>query len=394
MAQYDNKFSQTARIKVIGIGGGGCNAVNRMVQESVQGVEFIIANTDAQVLAASPVSNKIILGEQVSKGLGAGANPEIGRQAAIESEPSIKDHLKDSDLIFIAAGMGGGTGTGAAPEIARIAQETGALVVAIVTKPFRFEGRMRNSYAIQGVAELKKHVDSLIVISNDRLLEIIGNIPIQDSFKEADNVLKQGVQTITDLIAVPALVNLDFADVRTVLKGRGNALFGIGIGSGPDKAIEAANKAITSSLLETSIRGAKSAIVNVTGGLNMSLNDAHDAVDIIEQAAGDELNVIFGAAVNEHLNDELIVTVIATGFDDAVVDDDYQPEQSIQYEEPNNTEPEYSYSSRRMQPQQPSRYDNQNDNNEMKVVKPTANVQEQQDDDDDGDFPTFLRKTW
>ncbi|KAJ3615930.1 hypothetical protein Zmor_012184 [Zophobas morio] len=308
-------FKKNANIKVIGVGGGGNNAVNRMVDENVQGVDFIVANTDAQVLAASAAETKIVLGKQISNGLGAGADPEIGRQAAIESESEIKELLKGSDLVFVAAGMGGGTGTGAAPEIARIAMEVGALVVAIVTKPFKFEGRSRNSAALAGISELRKYVDSIIVISNDRLLEIIGGIPIQDSFREADNLLKQGVQTITDLIAIPALINVDFADIRTVMKGKGNALFGIGIGSGPDKAIEAANKAITSSLLETSIRGAKKAIVNVTGGEHISLNDAHDAVDIIQQAVGEEIEVIFGVAINEHLDDEMIVTIIATGFD-------------------------------------------------------------------------------
>ncbi|KAF5275517.1 hypothetical protein FQR65_LT16615 [Abscondita terminalis] len=308
-------LNQVAKIKVIGVGGGGNNAVNRMVEENVQGVDFIVANTDAQVIAASKAKTKIILGKELSKGLGAGANPEIGRKSAIESEPEILKAISGSDLIFVAAGMGGGTGTGAAPEIARMARSTGALVIAIVTKPFKFEGRMRNSYATQGINELRKHVDSIIIVANDRLLEIIGGIPVQDSFREADNILKQGVQTITDLIAVPAVINLDFADVRTVMKGKGNALFGIGLGRGEDKAIEAANKAITSSLLETSIRGAKDAIINVTGGKNVSLNDAYDAVDIVQQASGEDVNIIFGIAINEHLDDELIVTVIATGFD-------------------------------------------------------------------------------
>lgn len=315
MDNFDN-YEQVASIKVIGIGGAGNNAVNRMIEACVQGVEFIVANTDAQIISVSKSKNKIVLGKETSKGLGAGANPDVGRQAAIESVEEIKDALKGADMVFVAAGMGGGTGTGAAPIIAKLAREQGALTVGIITTPFSFEGRARNSYAIQGTEELRKHVDSLIIISNDRLLEVIGGVPLKDSFKEADNILRQGVQTITDLIAVPSLINLDFADIKTVMKNKGNALFGIGIGSGKDKAIEAANKAIISPLLEASIRGARDAIINVTGGNTLTLNDANDAVDIVKQAIGGEVNIIFGTAVNEHLDDEMIVTVIATGFDE------------------------------------------------------------------------------
>lgn len=315
MDNFDN-YEQVASIKVIGIGGAGNNAVNRMIEAGVQGVEFIVANTDAQIISVSKSKNKIVLGKETSKGLGAGANPDVGRQAAIESAEEIKDALKGADMVFVAAGMGGGTGTGAAPIIAKLAREQGALTVGIITTPFSFEGRARNSYAIQGTEELRKHVDSLIIISNDRLLEVIGGVPLKDSFKEADNILRQGVQTITDLIAVPSLINLDFADIKTVMKNKGNALFGIGIGSGKDKAIEAANKAIISPLLEASIRGARDAIINVTGGNTLTLNDANDAVDIVKQAIGGEVNIIFGTAVNEHLDDEMIVTVIATGFDE------------------------------------------------------------------------------
>ncbi|AUB31877.1 cell division protein FtsZ [Spiroplasma floricola] len=416
------EFNQNAKIKVIGVGGGGCNAVNRMVDDNVQGVEFIVANTDAQVLSASAASTKIILGQQVSKGLGAGANPEIGKQAAIETEEEIKKVLQGSDLIFVAAGMGGGTGTGAAPEIARIAMETGALVIAIVTKPFRFEGRLRNSYAVQGLNELRKYVDSIIVISNDRLLEIIGGIPVQDSFREADNILKQGVQTITDLIAVPAVINLDFADVRTVMKGKGNALFGIGIGSGEDKAIEAANKAITSSLLETSIRGAKDAIINVTGGKTVSLNDAYDAVDIVQQASGEDVNIIFGIAINEHLDDDLIVTVIATGFDDEYVppkiinDNSSQKtneqqhlvsQQGVYQEEPVETvydqrtsfmanqdkRPEYVKQMEEENRQGQERLVQWNQDNVDSEPKIAQKIEDSLEDED-GDFPTFLRKKW
>ena len=310
------QFKQLASIRVIGIGGAGNNAVNRMIEAEVQGVDFYVANTDAQVIEASPATNKIILGKELSKGLGAGANPEIGKQAAIESETDIKAALNGADMVFIAAGMGGGTGTGAAPIVARIAKECGALTIAIVTKPFKFEGRNRNAHAVVGIENLKKEVDAIIIISNDKLLEVIGNIPVKDSFKEADNILRQGVQTITDLIAVPALINLDYADVRTIIEDKGNALFGIGMSKGEHKAKQAANKAISSPLLDdVAIKGAKNAIVNVTGGTTMTLTDANIAVDLVRDAAGNDINIIFGVAVNENLNDEMIVTVIATGFE-------------------------------------------------------------------------------
>lgn len=308
---------QVASIKVVGVGGAGNNAVNRMIESGVEGVEFIVMNTDAQVVNMSKADKKLILGIKTSKGLGAGANPDIGRQAAIESKEEIKEMLKDADMIFIAAGMGGGTGTGATPIIAKIAKDLGILTVSIVTKPFGFEGKMRSVFALQGIEQIEQNIDALITISNDKLLNMIGGVPLKDSFKEADNILRQGVQTITDLIAVPALINLDFADIRTVLSCKGTALFGVGIGSGKDKAIEAANKAISSPLLESSFKGAKNAIVNVTGGDTMTLFDANDAVDIIRQAAcSNDINIIFGVAINQHLEDDMIVTVIATGFED------------------------------------------------------------------------------
>lgn len=313
----NSQYEQLASIRVIGIGGAGNNAVNRMIEAEVQGVDFYVANTDAQVINASPAENKIILGKELSKGLGAGANPEIGKQAAIESEADIKRALDGADMVFIAAGMGGGTGTGAAPIVARIAKECGALTIAIATKPFKFEGRNRNAHAVVGIENLKKQVDAMIIISNDKLLQVIGNIPLKDSFKEADNILRQGVQTITDLIAVPALINLDFADVRTIIENKGNALFGIGMSKGEHKAKQAATKAISSPLLDdVAIKGAKNAIVNVTGGTTMTLTDANIAVDLVRDAAGNDVNIIFGVAVNENLNDEMIVTVIATGFDE------------------------------------------------------------------------------
>ncbi|MBE4703948.1 cell division protein FtsZ [Spiroplasma platyhelix] len=317
--ELDNtsQFEQVAIIKVIGVGGAGNNAVNRMIEAGVQGVEFYVANTDAQVLAASKAKNRIILGKELSKGLGAGANPEIGQQAAIESEAEIKKAIEGADMVFIAAGMGGGTGTGAAHIIARIAKESGALTIAIITKPFKFEGRQRNAYAAMGIEKLRKQVDAIIIISNDKLLHVIGSIPLKDSFREADNILRQGVQTITDLIAVPALINLDFADVRTILQNKGSALFGIGMGKGENKAKESALKAISSPLLDdVTIKGAKNLILNVTGGTTMTLIDANIAVDVVREAAGNEVNIIFGVAINEHLNDSMIVTVIATGFEE------------------------------------------------------------------------------
>lgn len=306
---------QVANIKVFGIGGAGCNAVNRMVDEGMQGVDFFVCNTDKQVLDVSVVKNKIILGKQTTGGLGAGANPLIGEKAAIESENEIRQAMQGANMVFLTAGLGGGTGTGAAPIFAKIAKELGALTVGIVTKPFNFEGKKRMTQALNGLEEMRKHVDSLIIVSNNQVLEVIGRIPFIEAFKEADNVLRQGVQTITDLIAVPALVNLDFADVRAVMENQGNALIGIGMASGENKAVEAAIKAITSPLLEAQIKGASNAIVNVTGGLSINLYDANDAIEYIRQAAGNEIDIIFGVAINDALEDNVIVTVIATGFD-------------------------------------------------------------------------------
>ena len=311
------EMDQIAKIKVIGCGGGGCNAVNRMIESGVKGVEFIVANTDLQVLNASKATTKLQIGESITGGLGAGANPETGREAALESKEQIKEALKGADMVFVTAGMGGGTGTGAAPVVAEIAQELGALTVGIVTKPFRFEGKMRMEQAIIGLDELKKHVDTLIVIPNDRLREIIDkSTPMLEAFKEVDNVLHRGVQSISDLIAVSGLVNLDFADVKAVMAKRGNALIGIGLGVGENRAIEAAKQAVSSPLLETSIDGATDAIINVTGGTSLTLFEAEDAAEVVRQSANTDINIIFGAVINENLNDEVIVTVIATGFDE------------------------------------------------------------------------------
>ena len=308
-------YNQVAKIKVFGVGGAGCNAINRMVEEDVRGVEFYVANTDLQVLNISPAKNKIILGKTTTKGLGAGANPEIGYKAAVESEDDIRAAMEGADMVFITAGLGGGTGTGAAPLFAKIAKEFDILTVGIVTKPFTFEGKKRTEQSIRGLEELRIYVDSLIIVSNNQLLEVIGRIPFVEAFREADNVLRQGVQTITDLIAVPAMINLDFADVRAVMEGQGSALIGIGMAQGENKAQEAAAKAITSPLLEAQIRGARNAIVNVTGGESITIFDANDAVEFIRDSAGSDIDIIFGVAINDNLGDNIIVTVIATGFD-------------------------------------------------------------------------------
>jgi len=311
------EMDRLANIKVIGVGGGGNNAVNRMIESGVKSVDFIVANTDLQVLNNSLAETKIQIGEELTNGLGAGANPQIGKEAALESKAALEEAIDGADMVFITCGMGGGTGTGAAPVIADIAQAKGALTVGIVTKPFTFEGKKRMEQALAGIEELKKHVDTLIIIPNDRLREVIDkSTPLLDSFKEVDNVLRRGVQSISDLIAVAGLINLDFADVKAVMEKRGNALIGIGIGVGEDRAIEAANQAVLSPLLETSISGATDAIINVTGGSNLTLFEVEEAAEAIRKSANTDINTIFGAVINENLNDEIIVTVIATGFDD------------------------------------------------------------------------------
>lgn len=310
------EMDQLAKIKVIGLGGGGGNAINRMVESGVKGVEFIAANTDLQVLNSSKADVKIQIGATLTDGLGAGARPEIGKEAALESKKEIEDALAGADMVFVTCGMGGGTGTGAAPIVAEIAQGLGALTVAIVTKPFSFEGKRRMENALNGIEELKKHVDTLIVIPNDRLREIIDKTtPMLEAFKEVDNVLRRGVQSISDLIAVVGLVNLDFADVKAVMEKSGHAIIGIGIGMGEDRAIEAAKQAVSSPLLETSIDGATDAIINITGGVDLTLFEAEQAAEVVRSAANTDINTIFGSVINENLSEEVIVTVIATGFD-------------------------------------------------------------------------------
>lgn len=305
-----------AVIKVVGVGGAGNNAVNRMISTGLRGVEFVAINTDAQALTMSLSNNRIQIGAKLTKGLGAGGNPEIGQKAAEESRDEIVESIKGADMVFVTAGMGGGTGTGAAPIVAEIAKELGALTVGVVTKPFTFEGRRRAQQAEMGIENLRSKVDTLITIPNDKLLQVVDkNTSIVEAFRIADDVLRQGVQGISDLIAVPGLINLDFADVKTIMKDTGSALMGIGTASGENRAPEAARLAISSPLLETSIEGARGVLLNITGGTTLGLFEVNEAAEIIAQAVDPEANIIFGAVVDESLNDEVRVTVIATGFD-------------------------------------------------------------------------------
>lgn len=320
MLEFDMDLDQFAKIKVIGVGGGGNNAVNRMITAGLQGVEFLAVNTDGQALLMSKANSRIQIGEKLTKGLGAGANPDIGEKAAEESREEIIKALKGADMVFVTAGMGGGTGTGAAPVVAECAKEVGALTVGVVTKPFTFEGRRRQSQAERGTAKLKEKVDTLITIPNDRLLQVVDRkTSMMEAFRIADDVLRQGVQGISDLIAVPGLINLDFADVKTIMLNAGSALMGIGVARGEDRAVIAAEAAIKSPLLETSIEGAKGVLLNITGGTSLGLFEVNEAAGIIQAAADPEANIIFGAVIDETFEDEIRVTVIATGFDSGPV---------------------------------------------------------------------------
>ncbi len=315
MLEFDTGMDHFAQIKVIGVGGGGNNAVNRMIEAGLKGVEFISINTDKQALLLSKATQKIQIGDKLTRGLGAGANPEIGNKAAEESKEEISQAIKGADMVFVTAGMGGGTGTGAAPVVASLAKEMGILTVGVVTKPFTFEGRRRMVHAEQGVTNLKECVDTLVTIPNDRLLQIAEKkTSIMEAFKIADDVLRQGVQGISDLIAVPGLVNLDFADVKTIMSGTGFAHMGIGRGSGENRAEEAAKQAIHSPLLETSIDGAKGVLLNITGGTDMGLFEVNAAAELVQKSADPDANIIFGAVIDENLNNELLITVIATDF--------------------------------------------------------------------------------
>ena len=315
MFEQDFEGASFAQIKVIGVGGAGCNAVNRMVQYGLQGVEFIAVNTDKQALTMNKGDNKIQIGEKLTKGLGAGADPEIGRKAADESRDLIQEALRGADMVFITAGMGGGTGTGAAPIVAQCAKEMGILTVGVVTKPFTFEGRVRMRNAEAGIENLKPAVDTLITIPNDKLIALVGKASLPDALRVADDVLRQGIQGISDLIAVPAMINLDFADVKTIMKEKGMAHMGIGTACGEKRASEAAKQAVESPLLETSIDGAKGILMNITGGPDLSLLEVNEAAELIQQSADPDANIIFGADIDESMGDALRITVIATGFD-------------------------------------------------------------------------------
>lgn len=372
MNQPQDMLSAKPVLKVIGVGGGGGNAVNRMIDNDVHGVEYIAINTDCQVLRLSKADVRIPIGSELTKGLGAGANPEIGRRAAEESEQEIREVLKDTDLVFITAGMGGGTGTGAAPVIARYAKEAGCVVVGIVTKPFSFEGTKRMQQALAGIEQMRQYVDTLVIVPNDKLL-VGGDIPFLQAFSEADDVLRRGVQGISEIITLPGLINVDFADVKNVLQGKGSALMGIGIASGPNRAIEAARLAISSPLLEVDINGATDAIVEITSDVDITMKEVEDVISEIRNATSTDIDIICGTGFNLELNGEVVVTVIATGFDSTnrMSDDDEQSQQpqdqgrNYNYSQPqqsnygyrqnNNSYSNYnnSYSQRQPQPQQP-----------------------------------------
>ncbi|PEE42150.1 cell division protein FtsZ [Bacillus pseudomycoides] len=380
MLEFDTTQDQLASIKVIGVGGGGNNAVNRMIEHGVQGVDFIAVNTDAQALNLSKAETKMQIGGKLTRGLGAGANPEVGKKAAEESKEQIQEALRGADMVFVTAGMGGGTGTGAAPVIAQIAKELGALTVGVVTRPFTFEGRKRATQAISGITAFKDNVDTIIVIPNDRILEIVDkNTPMLEAFREADNVLRQGVQGISDLIATPGLINLDFADVKTIMSNKGSALMGIGVGTGENRAAEAAKRAISSPLLETSIDGAQGVLMNITGGTNLSLYEVQEAADIVASASDPEVNMIFGSVINESLKDEIVVTVIATGFDDSV---SVQPPKP--FVRPTAT-------TNHAQQQQPTAQPQKQREVKREVKREESIVHDRNTDSDDIDIPAFLR---
>ena len=316
MLQFEIKEDQNAKIIVVGVGGGGCNAVNRMIDEGLQGIEFITVNTDGQALLQSRAQKRVRIGDKVTRGLGAGGNPEIGEKAAEESAEELYEVLKGSDMVFVTAGLGGGTGTGAAPIVAQIAREIGALTIGVVTRPFTFEGSKRQKSAEQGIAKLKEQADTLIVIPNDRLLQIVDKkANLQDAFSMADDVLRQGIQGISELITIPGLINLDFADVRTIMSEGGAALMAVGHAGGEDRARLAAEMAISSQLLDVTINGARGILFNVTGGPNLTLFEVNQAAAIIKETAHPDVNLIFGAVIDPNMGDEVRITVIATGFD-------------------------------------------------------------------------------
>ena len=383
-------------IKVVGVGGGGNNAVNRMVAAGITGVHFVAVNTDKQDLMMSNADEIIQIGEQLTKGLGAGANPEVGKAAAEESQEELKKMLAGTNLLFITTGMGGGTGNGAAPVIARLAKEMGILTIGVVTKPFRFEGPKRASNADQGIEEMKKYVDSLVIIPNEKLYTILKkDVPFMDAFRYADDVLRQAIQGVSELIAVPGLINLDFADVSTIMKGKGIAHMGVGKGRGANKTIEAVRQAVTSQLLETSIEGATGILINVTGGRDITLSEVYEAVDLVRDVADKNCNVIFGARINNDMNGETAITVIATGFDDNKKENtltsefkenraDFKPFVANNQEEiKENPEPDLEMEQPNVEPQKEEQSTDKVEDISIKAKKPFL---------DDDDLPPFLRK--
>ena len=366
--EFDSEMEQFADIKVVGVGGGGNNAVDRMIDSGLKGVEFVAVNTDGQALVSSNAEITLQIGDELTNGLGAGANPEIGGKAAEESEDMIAETLEGSDMVFITAGMGGGTGTGATPVIAEIAKDVGSLTVGVVTKPFTVEGRQRMKKAQNGIERLKEKVDTLIIIPNDRLLDVVEKqTSLVEAFQTADDVLRQGVQGISDLITIPGLINLDFADVKTIMTDAGSALMGIGTATGDNRAVEAARTAIASPLLEASIEGAKGVLLNITGGSDLGLHEANEAAKVISEVADPEANIILGSVVDEELNDEVKVTVIATGFDRG--EQEQPAEQEVDQEE-----------------------SSENKKQKQQQQNPEDDFDIQSFGDDDLDIPAFLRR--
>jgi len=383
--EFDINMEQFAQIKVVGVGGGGNNAVNRMIAANLQGVSFVAVNTDKQALFSSNAEYKIQIGEKLTRGLGAGANPDVGLKAAEESRDDIYQALQGADMVFVTAGMGGGTGTGAAPVVAEIAKEMGILTVGVVTKPFTFEGKRRMKHASEGIEDLKAKVDTLVTIPNDRLLQVVEKrTSIVDAFRVADDVLLQGVQGISDLIAIPGLVNLDFADVRSIMHERGMAHMGVGRASGENRAVEAAKQAVHSPLLETSINGSKGVLLNITGGSDLGLFEVNEAAELVSEAADPDANIIFGAVIDESLKDEIKVTVIATGFEEiehvraksvlkqaeAKIEQKEEPKEEVRVSERTEEVP----------------------NKEVTSAERSALLEEANSDPVDFEIPTFLRR--
>ena len=393
----NNNISPVANIKVIGIGGGGNNAVNRMINANITSAQFVAINTDKQALLMSKAEMRLQIGEKLTRGLGAGAEPDIGQKAAEESKASISEMLKDCDLVFITAGMGGGTGTGAAPVVAQIAKEMGILTIAVVTKPFAFEGKKRLLNAEKGLENLKKYVDTLVVIPNDKLFQIAPKgTPMVEAFRYADDVLRQGIQGISDLIVTPSLINLDFADVRSIMKNRGLAHMGIGHGKGDNKTIEAVRQAVTSPLLETTIEGATGVLLNVKGGLDLPLDEVYEAADLVRGVVDADCNIIFGSGIDEAMNDEVEITIIATGFagSDKLIESNEVKEVKKNVESFSNYETKKEWTLNDLFP-------NKQQQPKQEEVKPTLNNVEPSfttDNQssriyiDDSDIPPFLRK--